>query len=254
MRLHCKTWGQGPPVIILHGMFGSLDNWSSIAAALAADFQVFAVDQRNHGRSPRAPDMNYELLAADLGEFIADRQLPPPILVGHSMGGKTAMQYALSHPEGVKKLVVADMAPKAYPARHEVILRALLRLDLTQFKSRAEMEEWLAPDLPDLAVRRFLLKSLDFIPGEGFRWRLGLNEINRNHEALRRAITGPGRFAGPALFIRGERSDYLRAADLAEIQLLFPAAEMRLVKNAGHWLHAENRAGFLAALEPFLHA
>ncbi len=237
---------------MLHGLFGSLDNWAPVNAILSKRFRVFAVDQRNHGHSPHADEMDYGLMADDVAEFMNQHGLERAVLLGHSMGGKTAMQLALAHPERVAKLIVVDISPGEYPPRHNAVFRALLPLDLAAFKTRREIEEALAPAIPTQAVRQFLLKSAERVPGGGFRWRMGLKEIHHNYPALSAAIRSDRPFPGPALFVRGEHSDYLREQDLSAIRALFPQAEMTMIPGAGHWVQVDNRDGFLRVVEEFL--
>jgi len=164
MQLHFTESGEGQAVILLHGLFGSSDNWQPIATQLAAGYQVFALDHRNHGRSPHSAEMNYPLMAADVDRFMARRGLASALVIGHSMGGKTAMQLALHFPHRVRKLVVGDMAPRAYASAHDQIFAALLALDLARFQTRAQVDAALAPEIPNPVLRRFLLKNLGYSP------------------------------------------------------------------------------------------
>jgi pimeloyl-ACP methyl ester carboxylesterase len=252
MQLHFKSYGQGRPLIVLHGLLGSLDNWHSISLQLAGHFQVFAVDQRNHGCSPHSPEMDYYLMAEDLNEFMRAQHLPHARVLGHSMGAKTAMQLALLHPDRVEKLIAVDLAPRAYPLRHERIFAGLLSIDPAAFQTRKQMEEALAPSIPDLALRQFLLKNVTRDPGGRFRWKIGLREIHRNYARLAEALAHERPFTKPTLFIRGENSDYLREEDLSSIHRLFPHAQLQAIPKAGHLVHAENPGAFLEAVLKFL--
>jgi esterase len=252
MQLHFQSYGLGAPLIILHGLFGSLENWHSISRSLAADFQVFAVDQRNHGRSPHADEMSYQLMAEDLKEFLAAQHLGSVNLLGHSMGGKTAMVFALSYPDLVEKLVVLDMAPRTYPPQHLEILKALLSLDLRSFKSRTEIESELAPSIPDPAVRQFLLKNLKRDSAGDFNWQMNLAAIEASYGRLNEAISSQRSFDKPTLFIRGERSDYIRDEDMPSIRNLFPRVEFCEIAGAGHWVHADKPEAFLRKVREFL--
>jgi esterase len=252
MQLHFQSYGQGPPLIILHGLFGSLENWHSIGQMLAADFHVFTMDQRNHGRSPHATDMSYQLMAEDLKEFVADKQLGSVNLLGHSMGGKTAILFAISYPQLVEKLIVVDIAPRAYPDHHSEILKALSSLDLSSFKSRAEMESQLASSIPDLAVRRFLLKNVKRDQAGNFYWQMNLSAIEANYARLSEQISSQRPFEKPTLFIRGERSNYIRDDDMTAIQKLFPRVKLCEIAGAGHWVHAEAPEAFLRTVREFL--
>jgi esterase len=250
--LYFETHGTGQALLILHGLFGSSDNWHSVSLRLSTHFQVFALDQRNHGRSPRALEMGYGLMADDLRDFMGAQGLSRAHVLGHSMGGKTAMQFALSHPAMTRSLIVADIAPRACIPRHHKILEALLSLDPAAFQTRKEIEGVLARDIPDLSTRQFLLKNVRRAPGGGFYWRIGLEEINRNYPRLSEAVGGAHPFEGPALFLRGERSDYLMESDLPAIHRLFPAAQMIAVPGAGHLLHAENPSFFVEKVTRFI--
>jgi pimeloyl-ACP methyl ester carboxylesterase len=251
MELHFQSLGRGEPLIVLHGLFGSLDNWQHVARRLAARFEVLSLDQRNHGPSPHAAEMGYERMADDVRQFLDRRDIRTAHLLGHSMGGKTAMQFALLHPDRARTLAVVDIAPRAYAARHAGILEGLLALEPRRFATRRQMEEALAPSIPDLAVRQFLLKSVTRDANGVFDWRMGLREIQANYDRLSEGVRASEPFTGPALFVRGERSDYLREADLAAIQELFPRAVMRAVAGAGHWVQAENVEGLLQVLQEF---
>ena len=252
MRLHFREYGQGPPLIILHGLFGSLDNWGAISSRLAGDFHVYAVDQRNHGGSPHSEDMNYRLMADDLREFMDDRALDRAHVLGHSMGGKTAMQFALQYGSRVDRLVVVDVAPRAYEPEHEYIFAALLALDLAKYRTRPEIEQALARRIPNLAVRRFLLKNLVRSPDEAFQWRFNLSGLHRNYSALAGGLEQAGQFDGPSFFIRGEKSDYVGDGDWLAIRKQFPKAEWVTVPGAGHWVHVEGLEFFVVSAKKFL--
>src|ERR1017187_8579614 len=185
MQLHFIESGQGRAVILLHGLFGSSDNWHFIAQRLAEKVHVFAVDHRNHGLSPHNAEMNYPLMAADVEKFCVTRGLESAAVVGHSMGGKTAMQFALQFPQRVEKLVVADMAPRAYAPAHDQIFAALLALDLPSFKTRPQIEDALAAEIPGLILRRFLLKNLGRNSAGKFFWKINLRGIADNYPPLR---------------------------------------------------------------------
>jgi esterase len=252
MQLHFQSYGRGAPLIILHGLFGSLENWHSISRNLAADFQVLAIDQRNHGRSPHAPEMSYQLMAEDLRDLLGAQHFGPVNLLGHSMGGKTAMAFALSYPTLVDKLIIVDIAPRAYPDHHRQILKALLSLDLRSFKSRAEMESLLAPSIPDLATRQFLLKNVKRDQAGAFFWQMNLAAIDANYDRLNAQIASPHPFDLPTLFIHGEYADYIRDEDAASLRKLFPRAELCEIAGAGHWVHAEKPEAFLRKVREFL--
>jgi esterase len=252
MRLHFRVYGQGAPLIILHGLFGSLDNWAMISQQLSANFHVFAVDQRNHGGSPHREQMDYRLMAEDLREFLDEHQISSIHLLGHSMDGKTAMQFALLHPGRVERLIVADMAPRAYDPAHQYIFNALLALDLNRFQTRQEIEESLAAPIPDLVVRRFLLKNLARDVRGAFHWKFNLRGLCDNYPSLNAAMPSDHSYNGPTLFIHGGKSNYLREQDMPEVRRLFPRAEFSEIPEAGHWVHAEVPAVFLTQVRKFL--
>jgi esterase len=252
VELHFEAYGQGKPLIILHGLLGSMDNFRSVSLTLSAHFKVFGLDLRNHGRSPHSPDMDYSLMAQDVQSFIERQSIREICVLGHSMGGKVAMQLALLYPESVSKLIVADIAPHSYPPRHRKILEGMVSLDLGHFQSRKEIEAALAPAVPNLATRQFLLKNAVRDSSGPFHWRIGLQEIIRNYPRLTQAITSGRSFDKQALFIRGQSSDYLLEDDMVSIRTLFPRARLTTIPGAGHLVHTENLAAFLNAIQDFL--
>ncbi len=219
---------------------------------LAESFHVFSMDQRNHGQSPHSDEMNYSLMAADLDEFMKSRGLAAAMVMGHSMGGKAAMQFALQFPERVERLIVADMAPRAYAPSHEKIFTALLALDLKSFSARQEIEDVLTPEIPDLALRRFLLKNLGRNIDGGFFWKINLSGLAKNYSHLRESISNARPFTGQTLFIRGEKSNYINPEDEPLMRKLFPQSEIQSIAGAGHWLHAEQPEEFLRLVLNFL--
>ncbi|MDB6125673.1 MAG: Alpha/beta hydrolase fold protein [Pedosphaera sp.] len=239
MQLNYRIHGTGFPLIILHGLFGSSDNWQTISRKLGEHFQVFAVDLRNHGNSPHSDVFNYEVMAEDLLEFMESHGLSKAHVLGHSMGGKMAMQFALQYPDKVEKLIVVDIAPKAYPPWHVPIFEALLALDLTAFHSRKEIDDALTIAIPETPVRQFLLKNLSQGEDATFKWKLNLRAIYQNYERLNRALPKDREYMGPVLFIRGGQSDYVQDRDMDMIRKIFPQAVLATVQEAGHWVHAE---------------
>jgi esterase len=219
---------------------------------LAATFHVFALDHRNHGQSPHSAEMDYPVMAADVDRFFASRGVASARVIGHSMGGKTAMRLALHFPQRVQKLVVADMAPRAYAPAHDKIFAALLALDLPSFQTRAQIEEALAPEIPNPVLRRFLLKNLGRAPAGGFCWKINLRDIAENYWRLREPVAGEAPFAGPVLFIRGGKSKYVQPEDEPLIREWFPAATLQTIQEAGHWVHADQPEEFLQLLLDFL--
>jgi esterase len=261
MQLHFKQLGRGRPLVMLHGLFGSLDNWLGVAPRLAETFNLFLVDLRNHGASPHDAEMNYSLMAADVAEFFDRQKIERASVVGHSMGGKAAMQFALDFPGRVEKLVIVDISPRASPLDHENIFKALLALDLGQFQSRRQIEDILAPDIPDLVVRQFLLKNLRSVSSttaaspsrsSHFEWRIPLDILSKNYPGICEAIPPRRPFPGPALFLRGGKSHYISENGLPEIHQLFPRAELETISGAGHWVHADAREEFLQRILRFL--
>jgi esterase len=250
--LHFTDRGQGPPLVILHGLFGSLDNWQTVAGRLAAHFRVLSLDQRNHGRSFHSAEMDYRLMALDLARFLDGQGLGRASVLGHSMGGKTAMEFALSYPERVDRLIVVDVAPRAYPPRHREILEALLSLDMGAFGNFRELEAALAPAVPDQATRRFLLKGAERKAQGGFQWRMNVRGIAENYDRLCQPVAGNRQCGRPALFIRGSRSDSLLPEDFEPIRRLFSQARFQSVAEAGHWVHADAPEAFVGMALEFL--
>ena len=236
---------------MLHGLFGSADNWFGIAPKLAEKFHVLIPDLRNHGHSPHHAEMDYPLMAADVEKFLAAQKIESACVIGHSMGGKVAMQFALDFPARVKKLVVVDMAPRAYKRTHDHIFAALLALDLKSFQTRSEMEAALAPEIPSLNLRWFLLKNLRRDNYGKFIWKMNLRGVAKNYSRLGEVLGADSPFAKPALFIRGAKSDYLGAADEVEIKRLFPAAEIQTIAAANHWVHADAPEEFVRLVLDF---
>lgn len=253
MELNYKSFGQGEPVIILHGLFGTLDNWQTIARALADEYLVFIVDQRNHGRSPHVPGMSYPLLAEDLREFMESHWIYRAHIVGHSMGGKTAMQFALSYPDMVDRLAIIDIAPKTYSGGHEAIFDALLSLPLNEMDSRQEAEAYLAARINDPGVLQFLLKNLSRDTDGHYAWKMNLPVLHQHYRDILGPIAGDAPFDDPVLFLRGGKSQYIQLPeDEPAIRTLFPQAGIETVAGAGHWVHAEAPQEVVEHLKSFL--
>lgn len=241
MQLNFERHGDaaGAALVILHGLFGSLDNWHNLSRQWGGHYNVFALDLRNHGRSPHSEEFNYRVIGEDLIEFLASQGLERANFLGHSLGGKAAMHFALAHPERVGKLIVVDIAPRAYPPSHVPLFEAMLALDLGAFHERSEMDRALAAKTPDAAVRQFLLKNVTRDEHGAFRWKLNLPVIYRNYGNLNGAIESERTFDGPALFVRGGKSDYIRDEDLPAIKWLFPNTRVETIAKAGHWVNAD---------------
>ncbi|MDG4647419.1 alpha/beta fold hydrolase [Roseibacterium sp. SDUM158017] len=240
--------GALPPLLIAHGLFGSARNWGVIARRLAEGRKVIAVDMRNHGDSPWSDRHRYPDLAADLAEVIAAHGGRADV-VGHSMGGKAAMALALAHPQTVRRLVVADIAPVAYGHSQQPMIDAMRAVDLGAVHSRRDADAQLAALVPEEGVRAFLLQSLDVA---GKRWRLNLDALSAEMPAIVGWPDIAGTFEGPALFLSGAASDYVRPQDREAIKALFPGARFAKIPGAGHWLHAEKPREFEATLRAFL--
>lgn len=251
MQLNFKKYGdRGEPVIILHGLFGMLDNWSTIGRKLSEYFQVYTVDQRNHGKSPHNEVMNYKAMAEDLLAFIEDEDLNKPHIIGHSMGGKTVMQFAVDNPTSVNKLVVVDIAPQAYQHGHQIIFDAFNGLDLSSISSRKEADEKMTALLPEFGVRQFILKNLARDSEGNYMWRPAVNIIERNYEHIVAAIEG--KYDGETLFIKGDKSAYIKEQKWDEIQKQFSNAKLATIKDSGHWVHAEQPNAFFDVVLEFL--
>ncbi len=252
MKLYCRIEGSGFPVIILHGLLGSSDNWRAISKRLSPSYKIYTVDLRNHGQSPHSEIMTYPAMADDVRELLEHERLSDCHVVGHSLGGKVAMQFATSHPNLVSKLVIVDIAPKAYPPSQRAILAALQQLELQSFGSFGEIDAALAPAIPDLPMRQFLIKNIARLPSGGFQWRIDLASIARNYDQLTEPIIAAASYDKPALFMRGGRSDYITDTDLPSIRAILTRAELVTIATAGHWLHAEATDEFLRILTDFL--
>lgn len=255
MKLFHRKFGEsGPPMIIVHGLYGASDNWVSVAKEFAERFEVFVVDQRNHGESPHAPEHDYGVMRDDLMEFMDEQGLKSAILVGHSMGGKTIMQLALDHPERVDSLVVIDIAPVSYlemedgtrlAANHSKMIDAMMELDLSLYASREEISQALATSIGSERIRLFLLKNVSRSKDGAFSWSINLPALKEHLDAIMdgldtgAAISNGGISGFPALFVTGEKSDYIRPEDHKLIRQVFPAAEIVPIPGAGHWVHAE---------------
>ena len=254
MQLAHNDFGSGAPLVILHGLLGSSGNWHTLASKVFAEhFHVFTVDLRNHGRSFHHDRFDYPAMVEDLAAFMDAQGLEAAHVLGHSMGGKAAMHLALAHPRRVQKLVVVDIAPKAYPPRHLELLAALEALDPAAYGARREIDEALAARVPDRAVRQFLLKNLAYDPREKtYGWQMNLPAIARNYDRINTPVAEGPTFEGPTRFIRGSRSDYIADDDLPAIRRLFPEADLVTIEGAGHWVHAEQPEALAEAVLAFL--
>ena len=247
----------GRPLVVLHGLLGARGNWHSLARGPFSDGRdVYALDQRNHGRSPHTDAFGYDEMAADLKHFLDEHDLAPAAVLGHSMGGKTAMHTALAFPRAVDRLIVADMAPKAYPPHHEPIFEALRGIDLAAHDSRNDIDGALSESIQARPVRQFLLKNLDYDAEAGrYRWQMNLDAIHAAYDEISAGLSEEldGKtYDGPALFVRGARSDYVAEQDLGAVRERFPQARLETVEGAGHWLHADRPDAFAEVVTTFL--
>lgn len=253
MKLFYREYGQGQPMIILHGLMGSSDNWLPQAKMLGEHYHVWVVDQRNHGQSPHSTEFNYNVLSHDILDFIQEHGIEKPVILGHSMGGKAAMNFSLAHPEKLDKLIVVDIAPKAYDVRHDHIVEALKAVPIETVQSRHEANEALAPHISSEAVRQFLLKNLLRKPEGGFGWRINLPVIDKSLEMISGGLVNDGIFEKKTLFIRGSKSDYILDEDREAIKKIFPNSTM-VTMETGHWVQAEKPEEFVQVVLSFLNA
>ncbi len=255
MKLFYRQTGEkGTPIIILHGIFGSSDNWLTIGKVLGENYQVFMLDQRNHGQSPRSDVFDYEVMAEDLKEFIDDHKLENPILIGHSMGGKTVMQFAMNYPEAFSKMIVVDIAPKFYPVHHSMILQGLASIDLKSLKSRTEANELMKRFEESEGVRQFLLKNLWRNPTKNneFDWRINVPVITKNIDIVGHELSNEKVVQKPVLFIRGSESHYIQPEDERKIWELFPNYELVTIEGVGHWVQADKPKEFVETVLNFI--
>jgi pimeloyl-ACP methyl ester carboxylesterase len=251
MKLFFRELGQGDPIIILHGLFGSSDNWLTQAKLFADKYEVFSIDQRNHGQSPHSDGFDYPSMVSDLEEFITDHQINNPIILGHSMGGKAAMNFALAHPDKIKKLIVVDISPKAYDLEHYTIVKGLKAIPITTISSRNEADEILANHVPEPGVRQFLLKNLQRNSTSGFSWKINLPVISEKLANIGVDLQFPGPFTKPTLFVRGLKSSYISDSDWKRIIEIFPAAQLETL-DTGHWVQAEKPQEFAELIMKWL--
>jgi esterase len=252
MKLHFRIFGQGPPLVILHGLLGSLDNWVTCAQKLAAHFQVVLLDLRNHGRSPHAEAFSYDVMAEDVLRFLNDQRLAAAHLLGHSMGAKVAMRFAQLHPDAVRKLVVVDMSPREYAPRYDTLLDAMHALDLSAFQRRDEVDRALSAAVADKTVRQFLLKNLGRDGAGRLFWKPNLAVIRANYGDVRGTLPSAPGVDRPTLFVRGGESDYIRDDDLPLIYALFPRATVETIGDAGHWVHVDRPDRLTEVVTEFL--
>lgn len=253
--LHANIFGEGKPFVILHGFLGMGDNWKTIAKDFSSNgYQLFLVDQRNHGKSFHSDIFNYETLADDLFRFCEHHNLNEIVLLGHSMGGKTAMSFAVKYPELVSKLIIADIGPKYYPPHHQQILKGMEALSLNEqaLKSRGAADEFLSQYISEWGIRQFLLKNLYWLPNKTLALRVNLPVLIEQIEEIGKPLLEGQIYHGDTLFLKGETSDYIKAEDEKDIKKHFPTSTIVTIPDAGHWLHAENPEKFYQELIKFL--
>jgi esterase len=254
MNLAFREFGEGQPLIILHGLFGQSDNWNTLAKGFAEKgFRVFTIDQRNHGLSPHSDTWTYEAMADDLKEFIEEHHLQDPILLGHSMGGKTVMFFELKYPNVASKIIIADMSAREYPAHHKDVLDALHAVDFDTVKNRKEAEAVMNEHISDFGTKQFLLKNIYWKNPDNSRmdWRFNLQVISDKYDNVRVPVP---QFSSntTTLVIRGEKSNYIKESDIEDFKKRFPNAHYVTIKDAGHWVHAEKPKEFFETVMAFI--
>jgi esterase len=256
MKLAYREYGEGRPMVILHGLFGQSDNWNTLAKQFAASgLRVFTVDLRNHGLSPHSDAFNYTVLSEDLFEFIITHQLDDPILLGHSLGGKTVLFHEYAHPGIAGRIIIADMAARSYPAHHDHVLEALNSVNFDELRSRKEVEARLAQHINEAGTRQFLLKNLYWQDEEHKKlgWRFNLPAITSHYREVNLAVP-PFRSDVPALVLRGELSHYVNEEDVMDYKMRFANVKISTIRGAAHWLHAEKPGEFFSAVLDFISA
>ncbi|MBM3165135.1 MAG: alpha/beta fold hydrolase [Bacteroidetes bacterium] len=250
MKLYHQEYGEGFPLVVLHGLFGSSDNWHSLAQRFGSFFHVFCLDLRNHGRSPWDKHHSYEAMAEDVHDFFHQQGIRKAHLLGHSMGGKVGMHFAQRYPHLLDKMVVADMGIKSYTMHHQAILMAIRALDLSKIRSRGEAAPLIARYIPEVEIQQFILKNLYWVEKGRLAWRMNTAVLEREMPNMLSAL--PRNESGTqTLFLRGALSNYILAEDEASIEELFPDSMIQTISNAGHWLHAEQPDAFFEAVMGF---
>lgn len=252
MILHYKKLGEGPPLFILHGLFGMLDNWMTLARKFALEYSVYLFDLRNHGKSPHSDDFDYYLMAEDVEEMMRELELSEVHILGHSMGGKVAMQFAVRNAASVKSLTIVDIAPKDYPAGHEMIFEAFSAVDIDGLQSRKQAEQSMEAIILDAGVRLFLLKNLHR-SGKNYKWKANVSGIEDSYEnVIVNSLSPWDSYDGPCLFIKGTKSErYIEESDLPSMEAFFPEMQLQEI-DAGHWVHAEKPQELLETVLSFL--
>ena len=250
--LHSTIKGEGKPLLILHGYFGMSDNWKTLGNQFSEEYQVHLIDQRNHGRSFHEDEFNYEVLVEDLYAYIQHYQLEKVHIIGHSMGGKTAMLFAVTYPDLVDKLIIVDISPRMYQPHHNAILAGLNSIDFSVQNTRTLVDKKLAELIPEFGVRQFLLKNVYWVEKGQLGYRFNLESLTDNNPAIGEALPSFTVFENKTLFLKGEKSNYITIEEEPIIEAHFPNSKIVEIKNAGHWLHAENPKLFYAEVSNFL--
>lgn len=250
-NLNFKLYGEGEPVIILHGLFGMLDNWKTFGRLLSKNYSVYLVDQRNHGNSPHVNKHTYPAMAADIKDWMQAQELADAHLIGHSMGGKTAMTFAMNYPRKTKSLISVDMGIKEYPGGHEKYFDAMRSLKIDEIKSREEADKHLRKLIPNNAIRLFIMKSIHRKDDGTYEWKINLAQLYEDYPKILKALPSGKKYNGSTLFIGGTQSGYIRENDCTDLRSLFPAAEIKMIE-AGHWIHAEKPRELLEIVMDFL--
>lgn len=245
--------GENPKhLLILHGLFGQSDNFATLAKQFAEHYTVHAIDLRNHGRSFHSDDMSFEAMSDDILNYLNHHRIESCYLLGHSLGGRSVIEFAYEHPEKIEKLIVADMAPKAYPPHHQGIIKALNSVDFDKVEKRSDVEEVLKQYIPEMGTRQFLLKNVYHIEEGKYAFRFNLKTLTDTYNDMVGGNLTDGVFDKPTLFLRGEKSDYIQDSDFALIRKHFPNSEIKTIPNSGHWVHAENPKAFFDFVVEFL--
>lgn len=251
VHLNYKKYGEGDPLIVLHGLFGSLDNWATLARQWSDTFTVYAVDLRNHGKSPHTSSHTINNMATDIQDFISEHNIKNPVLLGHSMGGKAAMETVLTHPDQIRGLIIADMGAQSYPRGHDEIFSAIRSLNLEEAESRKYIEEKLSDTIDDKGIVYFISKNISRTK-EGYHWKMNIDTLERDYEEVLKAIR-PGRiFDKPTLLLKGEKSNYVNEENINLLRQLFPRIKIEAIKDSGHWVHAENPDLFEQRVRSFM--
>ncbi|MCX6330943.1 MAG: alpha/beta fold hydrolase [Bacteroidia bacterium] len=264
MKLFYRKYGEGPPLVILHGLYGSSDNWVSIAKKLVNNFTVYLPDQRNHGQSPHSDVHDYDSMSNDLHEFVIELNLKKFFLAGHSMGGKTAVRFALRWPEMLEGLLVADISPFETKARyteyynqHLTILKTLAKIDISEARSRAEVEKLFAEKISSVRIRKLILKNIHRSDEGKLSWKINNASLLKNIDKIMDSVVAKNEILEPVtgfpvIFLKGEKSDYIPPEDFSLILRLFPAVEFRVIKDAGHWIHVDNPEAVITEINNLL--